>query len=60
MKQVGFVALRQNKPASSGRWERLENGRYFTPLNAALLVAARQVPPYSVDAAATRSHLAIA
>jgi hypothetical protein len=43
-REVGFVALRQNKPASSGR---LQGPRIaVAPLCASQLVAARRVPPY--------------
>ncbi len=44
-RKVGFVALRQNEPASSGRLKGWERVRLRAPLCAALLVAARQVPP---------------
>jgi hypothetical protein len=43
--EMGFVALRRNEPALSGRYESLKIGCSSAPLCAALLVAARQVLP---------------
>src|SRR5262245_19030722 len=46
--EVAVVALRQPRPRSSGRDESrmmCETKRPVAPLNAALLVAARRVPP---------------
>jgi len=58
---VAVVALRQPRPRSAGgmgnvRWVR-SVGRFDAPLDAALLVAARQVPPNLLKPAVTGIHV---